>query len=142
MPSRNPMSTKWYKAVERQAARNPKLVWGSLLGLGGLLYVKAWLPLTNIGIPCLFHEATGLYCPGCGITRALSSALNLDFEEAFRYNSLLFLLAPMYVAYTAANKKKWNLFSRLIMAAMIAATLLFGLLRNFPSFDWLAPGED
>lgn len=30
-----------------------------------------WLSFLQHGMPCLFHEATGFYCPGCGGTRAI-----------------------------------------------------------------------
>ena len=46
----------------------------------------------NIGIPCIFHELTGLYCPGCGITRMFFAIIELKFYDAFRYNPLVFIL--------------------------------------------------
>lgn len=46
----------------------------------------------DFSIPCLFHELTNLYCPGCGITRMLFSLIKLDFYQAFRYNPLVFIL--------------------------------------------------
>ncbi|WP_209972330.1 DUF2752 domain-containing protein [Paenibacillus eucommiae] len=121
--------------------RHPKLFWGALLGVGGFLYLKVWLPVTNIAIPCVFHEVTGLYCPGCGITRAALSLLRLDFVQAFRYNPLVFILLPLYVIYFIAKKKQMRLVSNGIMTIMLILTLAFGLLRNIPMFDWLAPTE-
>lgn len=138
MPWCNRMLIKWFKG---QAKRNPKLVWGFLLGAGALLYLKVWLPATRIGIPCVFHEVTGLYCPGCGMTRAALALLELDFKQAFRYNLLVFLLVPLYALYVLAHKKQWRRTSISIMAVMLTATLLFGLLRNFPAFEWLAPAD-
>lgn len=119
--------------------RNPKLFWGSLLGIGGLLYLKVWLPVTSIGVPCVFHELTGLYCPGCGLTRTALSLLTLDFYQAFRYNPLLLFLVPLYIAYSMANRKQLKWISNVIMTIMLTMTITFGLLRNIPVFDWLAP---
>ena len=48
----------------------------------------------GIVIPCVFYELTGLYCPGCGVTRMIFSLLKLDFYQAFRYNILVFLFIP------------------------------------------------
>jgi Protein of unknown function (DUF2752). len=132
------MLTRWH-SLKRFAQRNPKLAWGSLIGAGGLLYLKAWLPLTNLGIPCVFHEVTGLYCPGCGMTRAALSAFELDFEQALRFNVLPAVLIPLGIAYAWANRKKRKRASYVLIGAMLALTLLFGVLRNIPPFDWLAP---
>ncbi|WP_233516810.1 DUF2752 domain-containing protein [Paenibacillus curdlanolyticus] len=103
------------------------------------MYLKVWLPLTGLGIPCLFHELTGFYCPGCGVTRAAKALLALDMEQAFRYNSLIFALLPLYLAYFIANKKQLQPASKLLMAAMLTLTISFGILRNIPEFSWLAP---
>lgn len=119
--------------------RHPRLFWGVSLGVGGLLYLKVWLPITKIGIPCVFHELTGFYCPGCGITRVSLSLLRLDWVQAFRYNPLVFILLPLYAMYFITQKKQMKLFSNGIMAVMLILTLAFGLLRNIPAFDWLAP---
>nr|WP_125666649.1 DUF2752 domain-containing protein [Paenibacillus baekrokdamisoli] len=119
--------------------RHPKLFWGVSLGVGGLFYLKVWLPVTNIGVPCAFHELTGFFCPGCGITRVVISLLSLDFVQAFRYNPLVFILLPLYAMYFVTKKKQMRLISSGIMAIMLILTLSFGLLRNIPNFDWLAP---
>lgn len=65
--------------------------------------------------------------------------LELDYSQAFRYNSLLFVLVPLYAMYIIANKKKIRRTSNCIMTAMLIMTLAFGLLRNIPIFDFLAP---
>jgi hypothetical protein len=117
----------------------PVLLRGVLLAATGLLYLKVWLPLTHIYIPCIFHELTGWYCPGCGITRAILSLLSLDFVQAFRYNSLIFALIPLYAAYLIAKKKQMKTIGNGIMMVMLIMTLAFGLLRNMSMFDFLAP---
>jgi len=133
------MLTKWRK-VKAISVRWPHLMWGALLGGGGLLYLKVWLPITNLGIPCIFHEVTGLFCPGCGITRALTSLLSLDLMQSFQYHPLIYILIPLYGAYMLTKRKGWQSTSRLMMGTMLTLTLLFGILRNFPYFAWLAPG--
>ncbi|GAB6991059.1 DUF2752 domain-containing protein [Paenibacillus pini] len=127
--------------IKRNSKSHPKLFWGGSLGVGALLYLKVWLPVTNIGIPCVFHELTGLYCPGCGMTRVILSLLRLDGVQAFRYNPLVFILLPLYVMYFITQKKQMNRTSNGIMAVMLIVTLAFGLLRNIPIFDFLAPTE-
>ena len=38
---------------------------------------------------CLFHQMTGLLCPGCGSLRALHQLLHGHLVSAFRFNPLL-----------------------------------------------------
>ena len=59
--------------------------------------------LTGLGIPCLFHLATGLNCPGCGVSRMLLSLLRLDFPAAFHYNAVLFCLLPVLLGLFGAE---------------------------------------
>ena len=54
---------------------------------------------TGLSIQCPIHYMTGLYCPGCGITRMLFAIIKLDFYQAFRYNPLVFILLPFIIFY-------------------------------------------
>jgi len=102
----------------------------------------------KIVIPCLFHEITGLYCPGCGITRMIFSLFKLDLYQAFRYNSFVFFLLPFIIFYFVDTIIKWlkgqknYLYLKIndkewIILLVIA--LLFGILRNLPYFKFLIP---
>lgn len=115
------------------------MFWGSLLSLGGLLYLKVWLPATHLSVPCVFREATGFLCPGCGVTRFTLALLRGEVEQAFRYNPLIFALVPMYALYALALKRKQPRAGSVMMAGMLTLTILFGVMRNIPLFDWLAP---
>ncbi|MDF2943491.1 MAG: putative rane protein [Herbinix sp.] len=55
-----------------------------------------YLLLTLFDVGCPIKYLTGISCPGCGMTRALRSALFFDFEAAFHYHPL-FLLSPIIV---------------------------------------------
>lgn len=63
------------------------------LGIGYALLVRR-----GIGIPCLFHTITGLRCPGCGISRALSVLAVGRIDQFLRYNPLAPLIA-LYIAF-------------------------------------------
>ena len=43
---------------------------------------------------CAFHQTTGLWCAGCGATRALYQLVHGHFVTAFRFNPLLILSLP------------------------------------------------
>src|SRR5689334_25389377 len=53
---------------------------------------KPWgaLSATAFYPQCVFKQATGLDCPGCGATRAMHALLHGRVGEAFRYNAMLF----------------------------------------------------
>jgi hypothetical protein len=59
-----------------------------------ILIFYLFLNLLHIGCPIKFM--TGISCPGCGMTRAVRSALLFDFKDAFYYHPL-FLLSPVMV---------------------------------------------
>ena len=103
--------------------------------------------LTGWGIPCAFHELTGLHCPGCGITRMLGALLQLDFAGAFHYNMLIFCMLPVAVFFSVRHWMRWLKTGKRVedpienVAAVAALVLLiiFGIMRNLPWFSFLAP---
>ena len=103
--------------------------------------------LLDVGIPCLFYEITGYYCPGCGITRLLFSLLKLDFYQAFRYNPLIFILIIITVIYWLVKfilKKFMNISIEIpnyVYYILLVIVIIFGILRNIPMFDFLSPTE-
>ena len=44
---------------------------------------------------CVFHQVTGLYCPGCGGTRAMHALVHFDLPGALAMNALPFVAAPL-----------------------------------------------
>ena len=103
--------------------------------------------LLDVGIPCLFYEITGYYCPGCGITRLLFSFLKLDFYQAFRYNPLIFILIIITGIYWLVKfilKKFMNISIEIpnyVYYILLVIVIIFGILRNIPMFDFLSPTE-
>lgn len=98
----------------------------------------------NIYINCPIKEITGLYCPGCGITRMLQAILQLNFYQAFRYNPLLFISLPFFIFFTIEGiiTKKDPLYNKIpnkILITIIIIFIIYGILRNLPLFDFLAP---
>jgi hypothetical protein len=44
---------------------------------------------------CLFKNIFDFNCLGCGITRAILSAIHFDFDKAFQYNKLFIIVLPI-----------------------------------------------
>jgi len=74
--------------------------------LGKHCVVVAWLGLLlavissphGLGIPlCFFQDATGVPCPGCGLTRSLSCGLRGMFLESFQYHPMGLLILALFI---------------------------------------------
>ena len=102
----------------------------------GILYIIIFIKY-DIGIPCIFHKITGLYCPGCGGTRAIASLLKLDFYQALRYNLIITISIPFVIIYLL--NKKQNKKSNIILYIYLAIIIIFGILRNISDFSFLEP---
>lgn len=99
----------------------------------------------NIKIPCIFHEITGLYCPGCGITRMLISFIKFRFIEAFNYNELCFIYLILAIAYyiyyfiSKLLKKVPKKINNKTWIFLVIITCFYGIIRNIPMFSNLTP---
>ncbi len=82
----------WIKLILKYSAHNLFFtVVGGYFLLSMLLF--AYFDI-NIGIPCLFRLATGMKCPGCGLSHAFAHMLKLEFLEAWEHNKLSFIVVP------------------------------------------------
>lgn len=48
--------------------------------------------------PCVFHLLTGLYCPGCGGTRAVRYLLKGQLGSSVQYHPLILYMAVIILA--------------------------------------------
>lgn len=113
-----------------------------------LIYICKYLyEVYNIGFDCVINKFTGLYCAGCGMTRAVYSLIQLDFYQAFRYNVLSIVLLPIIVLYVlfeiyAKVFDKNNIMNRIpswIWYTIAVIVVVFGIIRNIEFFSWLKP---
>ena len=51
----------------------------------------------RFGLPCFVHYTTGWLCWGCGGQRAFHQVLHGNFEAAFHFNALVFIVLPLAV---------------------------------------------
>ena len=72
--------------------------------------------IMNGQMPCVFQELTGLYCPGCGGTRALKALLKGDVITSILYHPLILyvvfvavLFAFSYLIYAKTKNPKFHL---------------------------------
>lgn len=111
-----------------------------LVSAAALLYFvepgsSCWTP------PCLFHELTGLHCPGCGTGRGLHMLVHGNLSGALRMNSLMVFSIPLMACLIVRQKvtsKPLAGWVPWLIAAVIAA---FWLARNISAYPFtlLAP---
>lgn len=51
--------------------------------------------VTNISPGCVFYDLTGIKCPGCGGTRAMTALLQGDWKKALQFN--IYWLPTLYI---------------------------------------------
>jgi Protein of unknown function (DUF2752) len=101
---------------------------------------------------CLFHQFTGLHCPGCGSLRAMHQLLHGHLAAALAMNPLAVCTLPLLIA-----AGLWNFLPmrfrparslphrRLLpfhwMWLVVIVVIAFGILRNVPAYPFtlLAP---
>ncbi|MGN0407280.1 MAG: DUF2752 domain-containing protein [Bacteroides sp.] len=103
----------------------------------GLAYAAFYIK-TGYGIPCRFHEITGLSCPGCGISRMFVNMFRMQWHEAFMNNPAVFVLLPFMMAYVLrrlviyvkSGMYRENAFTRCFIGAVLVILIIFGVVRN------------
>ena len=104
------------------------------MGLG----YAAWVRLTGLAIPCLFHTVTGRLCPGCGVTRMCLALLRWDWAAAWDANPVLLLMLPiltvmgvcMAVRYVREGSAIGSKRESALLWAMTALLIVWGVVRN------------
>ena len=102
---------------------------------------------------CMLYNATGIYCAGCGATRAMYALLHGRVLEALHDNVLFVAALPLFLyvvgsyALNAWRANAWPGISvdnrTLLRTSLTVFSLMiaFMVLRNLPGwpFDWLKP---
>lgn len=118
---------------------------GLILGIG--LAYALFCRLTGLATPCPLHLATGLWCPGCGVTRMSLSLLRLDLMAAWRANPGLLLLSPVLALlglrlaarYVRTGAVQLTGRENALVWCMAVLMLAYGVVRNLPALAFLAP---
>ncbi len=88
---------------------------------------------------CAFHQTTGLWCAGCGATRALYQLLHGHLLMALRYNPLLIISLPLLAWFAVRQLTRYakdqscsvNIQPRWLWFALVLL-LAFTVVRNLP----------
>ena len=77
---------------------NKQLVFLKIAGFALIPLILWLLPFDKISAMhsiCLYKSITGHECYGCGMTRAILSALHFRLTDAFHYNKLIIIVLPL-----------------------------------------------
>jgi hypothetical protein len=125
------------------------ILFGAIIAVGSVFFL--FNPVTARFYPkCMFHEMTGLYCPGCGSTRALHCLLHGELREALHDNALAVIALPLVGVMVLRRSLRrrppvqTSSFRPIWIVAFLAVIVAFGVLRNVPCrpFSWLAPPSE
>jgi hypothetical protein len=135
------------------AQRTGAVACGCALAAGALL-VRANDPAVSTSRfpPCPFRATTGLWCPGCGLTRGTHHLLNGRLGDALSYNVFtpLVLAAIVFVwlgwmrrtfRRDDASPRQRTVLSVPTWITPVALIVVvgYGVLRNIPGLEALAP---
>ncbi|SCW32189.1 Protein of unknown function [Ruminococcaceae bacterium YRB3002] len=119
--------------MEETKDRRSKIIsFAVVLGVIVTLGVFAVLGIYNCPMKLLF----GLPCPLCGITRAFTAVIKLDFKEAFYYHPLWPVIAVVIIAETLNElsvvkiPQKANNIALIIVAAMLLVCYVIRLVTG------------
>ena len=117
----------------------------AVLGAGAVLFF--FNPSTHGFYPvCLFHELTGLNCPGCGGTRAAYQLLHGHLLQRAAGQRAVRSVArgaggARRVVRRAKNPQpaRRAVFAAKVLWALLVVAVVFTVLRNLPAFSFLSP---
>ena len=131
-------------ATPRFSASGP-VACGCLLAAAAAIVTVLDPSQTPLSPPCPWRTVTGLWCPGCGLTRAAHHLLRGDVTTALRYNALvvpvLAAIALSWWTWLSATRVTGARPSRPMSLTWIsvagAAALCFAIVRNLPGVHGL-----
>ena len=131
---------------ERRLLNGKKILFFSafaIAAVGALIFFLFDPMQVAIFPPCVFHQVTGLDCPGCGAQRALHQFLHGNIIAALRLNAMFVLSLPILAWFgprlisRSVKGRPLGIHPRWYWFYLVA-WLVFGFLRNLPNFAWFA----
>jgi undecaprenyl pyrophosphate phosphatase UppP len=100
-----------------------------------------------IFLSCVFHQLTGMYCPGCGLSRAIYDLIGFKVLDALRNNALFVLVVLPVLFYAILAEYLSFIFEKTILPRLrinmkwvilfVVIAVLFTILRNIPHSPWI-----
>ncbi|MCR5430030.1 MAG: DUF2752 domain-containing protein [Eubacterium sp.] len=116
-----------------------------LMVIASAVAIYAFLRITHISLECPVYQMSGIYCPGCGLSRCGLNFFKLDFYASFRDHPGLFVGMVVWIVisvFAFVGKPKVFRDSKVLIRILyitLALYLIFSILRNIPGFEFLQP---
>lgn len=104
------------------------------------LWLLAHFALKYVMLPeCNFYKWTGLYCPGCGDTRAVIALMNGDILLSLRQNALIVVLLliaialyiELFLKVVFEKRFKSPVFNLKFLCIFLILFAIYSVVRNF-----------
>ncbi len=92
----------------------------TLTGIFGAIIIIMKL----FSVPCIYMFLFDFPCPGCGMTRAVSAALTLDFKSAFEYHAMFWAMPLFYVHFLYDFNLFKNIWDKIFLGLMAAGFIV------------------
>lgn len=85
-----------------------------------IVYVSVLLVFRWFQVPCFWLSLFHLPCPGCGMSRAVIAAMQLDFGAAFRLHPMFWSVPILYLFYLYSGELFRNKMANRVTLTAIA----------------------
>lgn len=90
-----------------------------------IILLFAVMAVFYLTLGCPSRLLFGVSCPGCGMTRAVSALLRLDFSLAFEMHPLVFLLPLAAAAYLLRRRIPKKIMTALCIAFLVLLLIAY-----------------
>ena len=118
---------------------------GILTGAVAVFFVGYFDPVTAGFFPvCPFYQATGLACPGCGLTRGFHALFHGDVLGALDFNALIpvyffvfaYLGISMFLVSVRGRGLSFGVFKPRLVSSFMVVFCIFAVVRNLPVYPF------
>ena len=107
-----------------------------LSAIGAILAVVLLYAFFHVsGIGCPIHYATGVSCPGCGMTRAAFALLRFHFADAFHYHPLVYVMPLIVLIFLIKRHISKRLYQILIFTFILLFVTIYLVRMCDPTND-------
>lgn len=89
-----------------------------------------------IFVPCPVEKIFGIPCPGCMMTTAFYYLIQLDFQAAFYFNPVIYLLLIMVLPLAVSYRKNKKIFQKLLILTVTVwlGVYIYRMIHVFPNY--------